>query len=258
MADPSGFYLMHRGWQDNPVFRGEEFSRRDAFVWLIEEAAWKERRVAVPKGTTTLHRGQLSASLRFMAKAWKWTEPKVRRFIQSLVSNEIIDASTDAGQTLITIRNYDIYQDPANRPDAPTDARATQHRRSTDANEKEGKEGKEEIDDSHLSHRAKRATRLPDGWKPSRLDRSTAAGKVAAQRGTEWMQRTFESFENYWRAASGRGAAKLDWQRTWANWVTAQDQREGRNGRTGNHKSTSGYGSTVDAALAAIADAGHS
>ncbi|HLZ78829.1 MAG TPA: hypothetical protein VKQ09_05770 [Sphingomonas sp.] len=138
----SGFYLMHRGWQDNAVFRNEEFSRRDAFVWLIEEAAFRPTKIHAGTGEIMLERGQLSHSLRFMAKAWKWDEAKVRRFLSSLVKSQIIDASTDAGQTVITIRNYEVYQTPGGSPDAGDDADATQQRRGGDAKKKEGKEVK--------------------------------------------------------------------------------------------------------------------
>ena len=54
----SGYYLMHRGWMENPVFRNEAFSRRDAFVWMIENATYSETRAPTPRGTVELHRGQ--------------------------------------------------------------------------------------------------------------------------------------------------------------------------------------------------------
>lgn len=133
----SGFYLMHRGWQDNPVFRNEEYSRRDAFVWLIEQAAYKAVRVHAGGGVINLARGQLSHSLRFMAKAWKWDEAKVRRFIASMTKEKIIDAATDAGQTVITICNYEKYQTLAPEADAAIDAETTQERRSGDAKNNE-------------------------------------------------------------------------------------------------------------------------
>ena len=140
----SSFYLMHRGWQENPVFRNEEFSKRDAFVWLIEEAAYRPTRIHAATGALDLKRGQLSHSLRFMAKAWRWDEAKVRRFLASLVKAEIIDAATDAGQTVVTICNYDKYQAPAAANDAADDAATTQQRRGGDANLKEGNKGKKE------------------------------------------------------------------------------------------------------------------
>lgn len=141
----SGYYLMHRGWMENPVFRNEAFSRRDAFVWLIENAAYSVTRAPTPRGTVELHRGQLCASLRYLAKAWRWDEAKVRRFLQSLQKEKIIDASTDAGQTVVTICNYDKYQLPAKATDAPDDAAATQQRRGGDANINKGNTGKESL-----------------------------------------------------------------------------------------------------------------
>lgn len=136
---------MHRGWQDNPVFRNEEHSRRDAFVWLIEQAAYKPTRVHAGSGAISLNRGQLSHSLRFMAKAWQWDEAKVRRFIASLVREGIIDAVADAGQTVITICNYETYQSLGPSPDAAGDADATQQRRSDDAKKNEVNEVMKEV-----------------------------------------------------------------------------------------------------------------
>jgi hypothetical protein len=142
----SGYYLMHRGWMDNPVLGGarDPFSRREAWIWLIEHACWQSKRVDIAGRTVELKRGQLSHSLRFLAKAWNWDEAKVRRFCVRLQQEKMIDAATDAGQTVITICNYDHYQVGSNSTDAAIDAVATQQRRSSDANKKEGKEGKKE------------------------------------------------------------------------------------------------------------------
>lgn len=139
----SGFYLMHRGWQDSPIFGREPFSRRDAWVWMIEQAAYAERDINIAGKTVTVKRGQFSSSLRFMAKAWEWDEAKVRRFLSRAQKEKMIDASTDAGQTVITICNYDEYQPSKNATDAAGDAEATQQRRGSDAKYKQGKQGKE-------------------------------------------------------------------------------------------------------------------
>lgn len=139
----SGWYRLHRGWQDHAVFRNEPFSRRDAFVWLIENAAYERIKIDIAGAEHWLERGQVGHSLRFMAKAWKWDEARVRRFIASLRKAQIIDAAADAGQTIITIRKYEVYQTRERAPDAPGDAAATQDRRSTDAKYKEGKKEEE-------------------------------------------------------------------------------------------------------------------
>jgi len=134
----SGFYLMHRGWQENPLFGREPFSRRDAWVWMIEQAAYAERAVNIAGKTVAIHRGQFSSSLRFMARAWGWDEARVRRFLSRAQKEKMIDAGTDAGQTVITICNYDEYQIPVGLIDAGPDAPATQQRRGGDAKYNEG------------------------------------------------------------------------------------------------------------------------
>ncbi|MDO7841096.1 hypothetical protein Q5H94_02045 [Sphingomonas sp. CA1-15] len=106
-----------------------------------------------------------------------------------------------------------------------------------------------------------RGTRLPVGWSPTLLAASTVSGRIVADRGEAWERRAFESFENHWRAKTGKDAVKCDWQATWANWVIEQDRRDGRNGQRrtdgmagNNGRSASGHGRTVDAALAFITD----
>lgn len=139
-----GFYRMARGWQDGALFGAEPFSKRDAWVWMIEEAAYVPRDIMVSGKLVKLQRGQFCHSLRFMARAWKWDEAKVRRFLSRAKTLMQIDAASDAGQTLVTICNYDKYQASQHANDAGGDAVATQQRRGGDANENEGKEIRKE------------------------------------------------------------------------------------------------------------------
>ena len=112
-----------------------------AFQWLVFEAAWKARTYRAGAAVVQLQRGQLAHSTRYMAKAWGWSEAGVRRFLTRLKTGAgtgaMIDAATDAGVTVISVRNYDRYQlgradgdaaaDAAS--DALSDAEATQQRR---------------------------------------------------------------------------------------------------------------------------------
>lgn len=139
----SGFYLMHRGWQGNPVFRNEAFSRRDAFVWLIEEAAFRPVRIYAGRSEISLSRGQLSHSLRHIASAWRWDLARVSRFIASMTKAKIIDTQTDTGQTVITICNYEKYQVSEKQPDTPNDTGSRQQRDGGDTKKNEGNKGNE-------------------------------------------------------------------------------------------------------------------
>ena len=125
----NGRYWMARGWMDHPMFRGERYTKAQAWCWLIENAVWKRHRISLGGKELFLRRGQLSYSTRYMAEAWVWNESKVRRFLRLLKKWSNIDAVTDAGQTVITICNYDKYQAPETPIDAPSDAGATQIRR---------------------------------------------------------------------------------------------------------------------------------
>lgn len=115
-----GFFLMHRGWRDNPIFKGE-FSRADAWVWLIENACWKPIKTRIKGEIVTLDRGQLSFSIRFLAETWGWSKSRVDRFLAELRSEGMIqtcskigtphDQKSGQGQSIITISNYRKYQD---------------------------------------------------------------------------------------------------------------------------------------------------
>lgn len=140
----SGWYRMHRGWMDHALFKREAYSRRDAFQWLIQEAAFQSTTVAANGGTVQLERGQLSYSIRFMAKAWKWDEKKVRRFLEDAAAAEIIERGDAAGQTLITICKYDYYQTDQRGDAALLGEAAPQLRRGGAAKNKELEEGKKE------------------------------------------------------------------------------------------------------------------
>jgi hypothetical protein len=61
-----------------------------------------------------------------------------------------------------------------------------------------------------------KATRLPDDWTPTPDERRFAWGRglSAAEIDTEAIK-----FRNYWTAKSGKDATKLDWSRTWQNWI---------------------------------------
>jgi len=88
-----------------------------------------------------------------------------------------------------------------------------------------------------------RASRLPSDWA---LPKSY--GEWALQEKPLWsaddVRKLADIFADHWRAASGKGAAKLDWLATWRNWVrkepdaprrssgafaTAQQQRDAAN-----------------------------
>lgn len=139
-----GVFAVDRGVFDHDKLRDDRapFSKVEAWLWLLSSAAWKPHRRRVSGHNFDLERGQLVASTRYMAERWRWSEARVRRFLDLLKTDAggdaMIDARSDAGVTVITIRKYDLYQRVSLPDDAPSDAAiaprgdagATQERRN--------------------------------------------------------------------------------------------------------------------------------
>lgn len=93
-------------------FFGEApYSDREAWCWMIEEAAYEPTIVPVNGEPVTLQRGQFSASIRFMAEKFQWSKDRVTRFMNRLTKWEMVSTDTSTGQNLVTICNYSKYQD---------------------------------------------------------------------------------------------------------------------------------------------------
>lgn len=119
----SGFVAMDRDALDHPVIG--EAERFRAWFWLVSNAAWKPTKARISGKIVTLERGQFSFSVRFMAQSWGWSKSRVDRFINELRHEGMIATRSKTGtvagqqagqgQLVITICNYDKYQDPLTR-----------------------------------------------------------------------------------------------------------------------------------------------
>lgn len=70
----------------------------------------------------------------------------------------------------------------------------------------------------------KRGHRIPDDWKPTPEDIEWQIAKGVSEL---LARRELERFVNYWGAASGSNATKLDWSLTWRNWLLkAKDEQQ--------------------------------
>ena len=105
------FYIMVRGWMDDDVFSSEPYTEREAFLYLVEKAAWKNRRYRSGNKIIQLKRGQFTGSLRYIAEAWQWNKDRVAAYLKILVNADMIQTETQTGQTVVTICKYSKYQD---------------------------------------------------------------------------------------------------------------------------------------------------
>lgn len=154
-AERPTWFKVARGWREHDLFEGETFSRAEAWLWLIENAAWKPTRTRIKGAAVELNRGQLSFSVRFMADQWGWSKSRVDRFIAVLREEGMIETcskiGTDGnhnagqGQSVITICNYAKYQNGEDdRRDNSGTTRGTTAGQQRDKEEERKKERIEE------------------------------------------------------------------------------------------------------------------
>lgn len=226
----SGTVNIARAIFDHAIFADEPKTEREAWIWLVVEASWKPREKRVGKVIVKTQRGQLATSIRFLAGAWKWTAPKVQRYLKRLEKASMIVTSADTGVSVLTICNYDEYQSGGKA----SDTAPIQKRYSSDTNDKKDErreEGKEQdataslpavpdhqpIDEVAEAVHAYKATAAQKGWPiPQQLDqtrRRAISGRIRDAGGVDGWRIAIEKaagseFLGQARPFSGFG---IDW-----------------------------------------------
>jgi hypothetical protein len=109
-----GTIVIDRGLFGHSRFADEPFTEREAWAWMIGEAAFRPHCKRVGAVRVELKRGQLCHSIRYMAERWQWSKTRVHRFLTRLAADEgdepLIGTRSETGMTVVTIRKYDEYQ----------------------------------------------------------------------------------------------------------------------------------------------------
>jgi hypothetical protein len=104
----SGHIALHRDAFEHPLLKdGDRFR---AWFWMVSRACWKATRYDVGGKTVMLTRGQFCCSVRELAEAWDWSKSAVDRFLSRLKTETMIGTDAGTGKLVITICNYDKYQ----------------------------------------------------------------------------------------------------------------------------------------------------
>lgn len=227
----SGFFLVHRGWRENPLFK-EKFSKADAWLWLIENACYKAARHDVKGKTITVERGQLCASRDQLAKAWQWAPSAVERFLTRLQTEQMIGRESGQGKTVITICNYDKYQgqiDDAGQVSGQAIGQRSDRDRT--AKEQGNKETSIKEPKGSSIQRAKEVEVMVPDWMPidawaGFLEMRRRIKKPATPRAQQLLIAKLEQMDR----AGQNIAAVLD-QSTMSNWQGIFEVKDPRNGK---------------------------
>lgn len=222
----SGFITIERDLWNHPLFAPAPMTEREAWVWMIAQAAWAETRHRVGNELVTVPRGSFMATLREMQSVFMWgSDKRVRTFLKTLEKEGMIGRTTlgtrNAPKTQITIRNYDEYQSIGRTKDAPKTQDRTHHGRTTDAvknhtNHINQEESKDSLSPTVPKKASPTGSRLPADWMLSKH-----LGEWSIEKGaTECLIRSeADKFKDYWLSVPAAKGRKADWDATWRNWI---------------------------------------
>lgn len=102
-------------------FGREPYSKREAFLDLVQMAAYEDTETFVNGYRYERSRGDVIVSKSFLSKRWGWSVDKVRRYTTYLERNGWCkcrrDDQCNQPITLISIVSYDVYQGGTTTPD---------------------------------------------------------------------------------------------------------------------------------------------
>lgn len=108
----NGWIKLHRKLQDGWIWLEKEpFDKRSAWVDLLLTANHSDKKILFNGELITVKRGQILTSIRKLAERWKWSYDKTSRFLKLLESDGMLRKESDNCRTLLTIENYEVYQD---------------------------------------------------------------------------------------------------------------------------------------------------
>ena len=139
LAEKEGWIKTYRKIQDCWIWQiDESFDKRSAWIDLLLSANHKDVKLQFNNELILVERGQFITSIRKLSERWKWSYDKVSRFLKLLESDGMIKKQSDKFRTLLTIENYEVYQDVPNTNRTPI-SEHPEHQQVTNKNEKNEK-----------------------------------------------------------------------------------------------------------------------
>lgn len=184
-----GWIRIERKVFSDDFFAREPMSEREAWMWMIANAAWEDTAHTVGGERHPVPRGSFMVTLREMQSAFGWrSDTKVRNFLKRLELERMVKRTTcgprNASKTHVTICKYDEYQSQERTRNAPEthEKRTSERSKETNINNKQSSSN-EEIQQAYDGFKTSAANA---GWPVPRSfsqDRKAALRKRLAELG---------------------------------------------------------------------------
>lgn len=119
-----GWFAVRRGITQHPLFKGKP-QRLVIWLWLVDNACFKDTQHDINGKTVTVKRGQVCASQKRISEECCVDRQVVRTFLKRLSVEGMINPDLTNGRTIITVCNYDTYQHSEKTPNPTPNQRLT-------------------------------------------------------------------------------------------------------------------------------------
>lgn len=134
----AGYIKLHRQITENKLWFSERFTKSQAWIDLLLLANHKPATFFIRGNEVKVERGQSGYAITTLAKRWKWNKRTVDKFLSMLLKDEMIHYRKSPVTTIITIKNYHLYQDDAQQ-NAQQNSNRMHNRVHTNNNDKNDK-----------------------------------------------------------------------------------------------------------------------
>ncbi len=122
-----GWISIYRKIRESWVWKEKKFDKTHAWIDLLLSASHKDKKIFFDGNLYEIDRGSFITSIRKLCEHWGWSNTKVKKFLNLLQNDEMITYKSDTKKTIITIVNYNVYQD---QDDAESDTETSQKHHS--------------------------------------------------------------------------------------------------------------------------------
>lgn len=140
----NGWIFLHRQLLDHELWLKQPFTWGQAWVDLLLLANHKETTIWIRGNEVPLKRGQVGWSIVSLSQRWRRSDRWVVRLLAALETRGQITVQKSSVTTVITIKNYDPFQSPAEQTTEQT-TEQKQSRLRTDKNDKNEKNDKNTV-----------------------------------------------------------------------------------------------------------------
>jgi hypothetical protein len=193
-----GWIKLHRQIIENDLYFAEPFTRMQAWIDLLLIANHKESFFYIRGNKIVVGRGQIGMGAESLAKRWKWSRGKVERFLKQLENDHQIEQQKSFITTIISVCNYEEYQQNGQQTEQQTGSRRAADGQQTDIynNEKnDNNENKEYVFVEPTKKITPQTVEEKNYIEVEATKKETEQGKGGA--GKKFVQPTIEEVESY-------------------------------------------------------------